>query len=158
PPVEADRADETVPGRRGQPGVAATEAEPHRENGVGTVSEMPYRRPDLRLDPFPRRLPHMAAVLELLSTPGHRGAPAEVVDRDRFVPSLGEAECELLVEPVEAADVGQDHDAGGARLVRACGKGGEAVAVRRFEDEVVVRDRGSAYDGDRRLRVRFVAH
>ena len=47
----------------------------------------------------------------------------------RRVAALGEAERELLVEAVEPADVGEDHDPGAARAVRRRGEGGEAVAV-----------------------------
>ena len=63
-----------------------------------------------------------------------RGAP-EVVDRDRLVPALGEAERELLVEAVEPADVREDHDPGAARLVRGGGERGEPVPVPGLEDE-----------------------
>ena len=85
------------------------------------------------------------------------GAP-EVVDRDRRVAALGEAQRELLVEAVEAADVGQDHDADAGRLVRRRGERGEAVVVRGVQHEVLVGDRGAGDHGDRRRRVKVVAH
>ena len=86
------------------------------------------------------------------------GGAAEVVDRDRRVPALGEAQRELLVEAVEAAHVGQHHDAGAARLLGRSGERREAIAVGRLEHEVLVRDRGAADDGDRRQRVGLEAH
>jgi hypothetical protein len=52
---------------------------------------------------------HVLEVLAALA--GARGAP-EVVDRDRVVAGLREPLGQLDVEPVQAADVGQDHDAG----------------------------------------------
>src|SRR5262245_30079393 len=66
--------------------------------------------------------------------------PAEVVDGDGSYPTLGEAECELLVEAVEASDVWKDHDPDAGRPVGHRGKGGEAVSVGRLEHEILVPD------------------
>jgi len=84
--------------------------------------------------------------------------PAEVVEGDGRVPALGEAQCELLVEAIEAADVRKDHDARRPRLVGHGGEGREAVAVRRVEHEVVVRHGGARDDRDRRQGVAVEAH
>ena len=53
------------------------------------------------------------------------------------VAALGEAQGELLVEAVEAADVGQDDDPDRGGLVGRRGEGREARAVGRVEDEVL---------------------
>ena len=64
------------------------------------------RRANVRLDPVRRRLREVLPVLEVVTTLADAGRPAEVVDRDRGDPELGEAQRELLVETVEAADDG----------------------------------------------------
>jgi hypothetical protein len=121
---------------------------------------------------------HVVPVVRPLVDPG--GA-AEVVERDRSVAALGEAEREFLVEAVETADVRQDHDAGrevatsgafgaavfrpgvaglagGASSLRNCPERGELVAILAFEDEVVVGDGGARDPWDRRLGVEVEAH
>ena len=100
----------------------------------------------------------MRHVLEVVVALLDAGGAPEVVDRDRGVPALGEAERELLVEAVEPADVGQDHDPGAARLVGRRREGGEPVAVVRLEHEVVVRDGRAREHRDRRQRITVEAH
>ena len=80
----------------------------------------------------------MGHVLEVVAALLDAGGAAEVVERDRRIASLGKAERELLVEAVEPADVGEDHDAGAARLVQYGGEGCEAVAVGGLEHEILV--------------------
>src|SRR5262249_46252831 len=65
---------------------------------------------------------------------------------------------QLLVEAVEAADVGQDHDGRAAAGPGLGGERGEPVAVRGFEHEIVVRDRRAPDDGHRRHRIELEAH
>ena len=86
------------------------------------------------------------------------GRAAEVVEGDGGDAALGEPECELLVEAVEAANVGEDDDACVRRARRARGEGGEAVPVGRFEDEILVRDGGAGDGRDRRRGVVLEAH
>jgi len=90
-------------------------------------------------------------VLEVLAALVDTGAPTEVVDRDRGIAALREAQRQLLVEVVEAADVGEDHHADRDRLLGGGGEGREAVAVGGFEHHVLVRDGGAGDDCDRRL-------
>jgi hypothetical protein len=80
-------------------------------------------------------------VREVVAALADAGSPAEVVDRDRLDPALPEAKRELLVEPVEAADVRKDDDTSPAALIRHGREGGEAVPVFGLEDEVLVRHR-----------------
>ncbi len=100
----------------------------------------------------------MLAVGKVLPTLGNAGGAAEVVDRDRGVAELGEAERKLLVEAVEAAHVGKDHDADPGRLIRGRMESGKAVAVRRLELEIVVRDRSACDRGHRWHGVELEAH
>jgi hypothetical protein len=76
-------------------------------------------------------------VLEPLLPDAGPGRPAEPVDRDRVDAVLREAEGELDVVRVEAADVGQDQDglADGLRSQRLERR--EAVAVGRIERDLV---------------------
>ena len=101
---------------------------------------------DVRLHLLRRRLLHVRHVVEVVVALLDAGRAAEVVERDRGDAALGEAQRELLVEAVEAADVGEDHDARRRRLVRDRAERREPVAVGRLEHEVVVRDGGA---GDR---------
>src|SRR5581483_1803367 len=98
------------------------------------------------------------AVLEVVATLRDSGGAPEVVDRDRAVAALGESQRELLVEAVEAADVGEHDDTDVAAAVGRCVEGGEARAVRRLELEVLVRDRRTGDHGHRRQRVEVEAH
>jgi hypothetical protein len=96
--------------------------------------------------------------LEVLAPLRDTGCAAEVVERDRRVAALGEAERELLVEEIKTADVRQDRD---PRSVRRVGRGRErrqAVAVTRLQHEVVVRHRRARDRSDGRQRVAVEAH
>ena len=100
----------------------------------------------------------MLHVRELVVALRDPGRAAEVVERDGGEPALGEPQRELLVEPVETADVREDHDARRRRLVGERGEGREAVAVRGLELEVLVRDGRARDHRDRRQRVEVEAH
>ena len=96
----------------GKPRVASSEAEPDREDrGAPRGAKVLDARADVRLNPVRRRLLHVRHVLEVVAALLCAGRASEVVERDRGVPALGEAQGELLVEAVEAADVREDHDA-----------------------------------------------
>src|SRR5207344_2126840 len=82
----------------------------------------------------------------------------EVVERHGRDPTLGEAQRQLLVEPVETANVREDHDAHVAGLFRCCSESGEAVSIARLEDEILMRDAGAANHRDRRHGVELEAH
>src|SRR5215831_19822663 len=119
PSVEADRAREPVAAGCREPRVVAAEAEPDREGRAAPLPAQPVGgRAHIRLDALGSRLLHMLPVLEVFATLPDPGRAAEVVDRDRPVPALGEAQRELLVEAVEPAHVREDHDARPRRLVR----------------------------------------
>ena len=113
---------------------------------------------EIGLDPRERRLLDVFAVRKVVvAFPDTRGS-AEVVDPHRGGAALGEAQRKLLVEAVQATDVGQDHDAVAGRLFRNGGERREARPVSRLEDEIPVRDGGAGYDGDRRLGIELEAH
>src|SRR5207244_9202358 len=106
PAVEADRTREAVTGGGGVPRVRAAEAEADGEDrAAALLAQEVDGGADVGLDASLRRLLDVLAVREVLPALGDAGGAAEVVDRDRAVPSLGEAERELLVEAVEAAHV-----------------------------------------------------
>jgi hypothetical protein len=113
---------------------------------------------DVGLHLLLRELLHEWLVVPVVRPLVDAGRAAEGVERDRGVAALGEAQRELLVEAVEAADVRQDHDAGRDVTVRNGAEGGEAIAVGAPEDEVVVRDGGTRDPWDRRLGVDVEAH
>ena len=97
-------------------------------------------------------------VREVVVALGDAGGATEVVERGRGDAAFGEAECELLVEAVQTANVGQDDDAIVRGRIGCCGERGEAVPVGRFQDEILVRD-GRAGDGrDRRRGIEVEAH
>ena len=102
------------------------------------VAEMRDARGDVGLDAVLRRLLDVRHVLEVVAALLGSGRASEVVERDRRVAALGEAQRELLVEAVEAADVGQDHDSGAVGSSGVADERREAVAVRGLEHEVVV--------------------
>ena len=69
--------------------------------------------------PVGRRLLDVRHVLEVVVALLRPGRAPEVVERDRGIPALGEPQRELLVEAVQPADVGEDHDADAAPAPRA---------------------------------------
>jgi hypothetical protein len=97
-------------------------------------------------------------VLEVVIALCGTGRAAEVVERDGGDPTLGKPQCQLLVEPVKAAHVREDHDADLAWLVGSRREGRKAVAVSRLENEILVGYGGAANRRDRRHGVEFEAH
>src|SRR5581483_9704079 len=159
PPIEPHRAGKPVSGSGGEPGGAAAEAEADGEDARRpAVAEVSDAGGDVGLDPLGRRLLAMRRVIEVLAPLLRAGRAPVVVEGDRGVAALGEAESELLVEPVEAADVREDHDPGCRRPVGEGGEGGEAIPVRRLEHEVVVGDSRPGDRRDRRQGVGVEAH
>ena len=71
---------------------------------------------------------------------------------------LGEPERQVLEEGVEAADVGQDHDPGAARLGGLRDVGGEVVPVGRVELGLAGVEGAAGDRRDRRPGVGVVAH
>src|SRR5581483_10643955 len=142
--VEPDRGGETVAGRGGEPRVAPAEAEPdggdRPARAAGRRAQPLHARSDVRLDALRRRLRDVVHVRKVVVPLRHAGRAPEVVEGDRRVPALGEAERELLVEAVEAAYVREDDDADAARLVGRGGERREAVPVLRLQHEILVRD------------------
>ena len=93
---------------------------------VRAGARRPPRGPAGRLR---RRLPGVLHVVEVVVALADACGPAEVVERDRGVAALGEAQRELLVEAVEPTDVREHDDPDPGRLVRVRAEGREAVAV-----------------------------
>ena len=158
--VEPDRALEPVARRRGEPGVAAAEAEADREDRRAPArASGATRAADVGLHALRRRLPHVRHVVEVVVALRDAGRAAEVVERDGAVAALGEAQRQLLVEAVEAANVRQDHDARADGLVRAARRRrrsrfpSAASSTRSSCETAAPRD-----DRDRRQRVRVEAH
>ena len=159
PTVEADRTGEPVIRCGSKPGVAAAEAEPDREDRVASSrAEVRSASGHVRLDTGWRGLLHVRHVLEVVATLLGAGSPPEVVERERGIPALGEAQGELLVEAVEAADVREDDDADARGLLRRCHEMRRTVPVERLENEIVVRDRSAGEGLDRWRGVEVEAH
>jgi hypothetical protein len=116
------------------------------------------RRADVRLHAFGRRLVDVLAVGEVVVALADAGRPPEVVDRDRVVAALGEAERQLLVEAVDAADVRQDHDSDAGGVIGRGGEGRQPRPVGGLEHEPVVRHGRSGDHRNRRQRVQLEAH
>src|SRR5919197_4452284 len=92
-PVEADRAGEVVAVRGRQPRVAPPEAEADGEDGAAAELAEPFDgRGNIRADPLRRRLRDVLRVLELVAALLDARRSAEVVDRERRAPALGEAQ------------------------------------------------------------------
>ena len=100
----------------------------------------------------------MRHVVEVVRPLAHPGRAPEIVDRDRRDPALRKPQRKLLVEPVEAADVREDDDAAPGRLLGRRREGGKAVAVGRFEDEILVADCAALDRRHGRQRVELEAH
>jgi hypothetical protein len=142
-----------------EPGVAAAEAEADGEDRRRAVrAQIRDAGGDVGLHAFGRRLLAVRRIVEVLSALLRARRAAVEIERDGRVAALREPEGELLVEPVQAADVGEDDDPRRGRLVRARRERGEAVPVRRLEHQVVVRHRGARQGRDRRERVVIEAH
>ena len=159
PPVEADRAREPVPAGGGEPRLAPAHAEADREDRRHAErAQVLDGRGDVGLDLLGRRRLDVRPVLEVLAALLDAGRAPEVVERERRVAALGEAQRQLLVEAVQPADVRKDHDARLRRLLGRRQEGCETVPVARLEHEVVVRDGRARDDRDRRRGVEVEAH
>lgn len=142
--------------------MASAEAEPDREDGrtrrdvVGP--KMSHRGRDIVLNAVRRRLLDVRHVLEILATFLHTRSAPEVVERHSRIAALGKAQRELLVEPVEPANVGQDdHPDAAGRLGKSC-EGREAVAVLSLENEISMRDGGAGDPRNGRSGIQVEAH
>jgi hypothetical protein len=152
PAVEADRAGQPVAPRGRRPRAAAAVTEPDRENRAAAEGpQVADAGAHVGLNLFVCELLHERHVVPVVRPLVDAGRAAEVVEGDRSVAALGEAQGELLVEAVEAPHIRQDHDARRELSVRNRPEGGEPVAVLGLEHEVVVRDGGARDARDRRL-------
>src|SRR4051812_13696052 len=158
-PVEPHGAREPVPRGGGRPRAAASEAEADSEDRAAAErAQVADAGAHVGLHLRLRQLLYERHVVPVVRPLVDTCGATEVVEGDGRVTPLGEAHRELLVEPVEAADVGQDHDAGGDFSLGQRPERGEAVAVLALEDEVVVRDSGARDARDRRLGVEVETH
>ena len=134
----------------GQPGVASAEAEPDGEDRFGALLAQPREGgADVVADALGRRLVDVLTEWEVVVALGDPRRTAEVVDRDRVEAALREAQRELLVEGVQPAYVGQDHDADPRRRFRLGRERHERRAVGGAQRQGLVRYRGAR---DRRHR------
>src|SRR4051794_24553201 len=106
----------------------------------------------------PRRPLDVGHVLEIVLPPPQPGGPPEIVDGECVDAVLREPERELLEERMEAADVGQDDDAGSAWRRGAGPECPELVAIRCRERQLVRIERGARNRNDRRSGVEVEAH
>ena len=158
--VEPDGTGEAVAVGRLLPGTRASKAKSEREYAAIRVglAQAGNRRRDVGGHAFMRYERDVFLMRELIVTVADARRTAEVVDGDGVVPGFGEPHGQFLVEVVEAADVGQNHDAGGAP---AFGEGlvnGELVAVGGRERAPMVVGSGSGDRRDGRSRVGVKAH
>src|SRR5712664_2705627 len=156
----AIKADDTVGVRhergkvpRARPAEAKADSE-HRLDGTAVLrSEMYDRSLHVGRNIFLRRLLDMRHEFERLAAIADACRAAEIVDGYRVDPGLGEALRELLVEMVQAADVGHDDHAGTGRLFGACEVGAELRAICGGEDQVTLVGGGAAYGREGRAGV-----
>jgi hypothetical protein len=113
---------------------------------------------DVGLDALRCRLLGVLAVTEVVAALPDARRAAEVVDRDGGDAALSEAERQFLLEPVQAADVRQDDNAGAGRPVGHGGERREPRPVAGLELELAVLDGGTHDDRDRRQGVALEAH
>ena len=148
--------------RGGEPRLATAEAEADREDALPRAALRRAQPVDGGADVGLQRgrlgLGDVLQVVEAVVALGDPGRAAEPVDRDGGVAALGEAQGELLVEAIQAADVRQDDDPDGRGVVRRRGEGREARSVGRAEHEFLMRDRGARDLGNGRQRVQLEAH
>src|SRR4051812_20112017 len=106
--VEADRTGEAVARGGGDPRRATAVAEPDGEDlRAALLPETLDRRAHVGLNAFVGRQLDVRQPIELLTALLHSGRASEVVECERGEPALGEPKRELLVEVVEAADIGK---------------------------------------------------
>src|SRR5262245_38604947 len=100
--VEPDRAGEAVTGRRGEPRVSAAHAEADGEDSLDAErAQVLDRRTHVLLDLLGRNGLDVRLPVEVVAPFLRAGGAAEVVERDRRVAALGEAQGQLLVEAVQ---------------------------------------------------------
>ena len=163
-PVEPDDAGQPEAQGPGQERHPAAHAEADREDrgrrrAIAVLGPQGRdTRPDVRGDPAPRRRADVGRVVEVLAAPGVARGPAEVVDGQGVDAALREAQGQLLVERMEAADVGQDHDAGAGRFGRSRPEGGQAVAVGGRQGQPFGVERAARDRWDGRSAVEIEAH
>ena len=146
-------------GRGREPGVSAAEAEAEREDRRRSLGAQVFDGgADVGLHSLRRGLADLLHVVPVVVTLCHPGSAAEVVECNGGEATLSQTEGDLLVEAVEAADVREDHDTDGRRVLWHRCERGEAVPVTCVQDEVLVRDGGAPDDRDRRNRVELEAH
>src|SRR4051794_1095005 len=107
PGVEADSAGETeLVVRCREERLAATEAEADAHGTLlpGALAQFRERGLGVGLDLDRARLRDVLDVFEILAARAEASGPAEVVDRDRVMPRLGESFCQLDVERIQAAN------------------------------------------------------
>ena len=100
----------------------------------------------------------MGRVLEAVHAPAEAGRPAEVVDGDGVYAVLGEAQGQVLVVGVQAADIRQDHDAGAGRDGGAGTERGQPSAIVRGEGQLAGVERTTGDRRHGRAGVMVVAH
>ena len=76
-------------------------------------------------------------MVKLIGAFPHAGGSPEVVDGHGVDARLGKPAGHVLVEAVQTADVGKDHQAGSARLGGSRRPCGEPVAVGGGQDQVI---------------------
>jgi hypothetical protein len=81
------------------------------------------------------RVLEMRPVVERSSAVADPCRPAVLVDRHGMHPRVGEPERELLIEAVEASDVGEDHHPRRLGSVGRRREGGQAVPIRGFQND-----------------------
>src|ERR1019366_246005 len=82
----------------------------------------------------------------------------EVVDGEGVNAGLGEAQSQLLVERIEAANIGQDHHPGPAWIDRPRPERRELAAVRAGQDKILVVEGAPRDRPDRRVAVEIETH
>jgi hypothetical protein len=127
--------------RRRRPRAAAAEAEADGEDrAAAELAEIADAGCDVGLHLLVRQLLHERHVVPVVGPLVDAGGAAEVVERDRGVAALREAQRELLVEAVEDRGRPAGSRRGRDLSLRDGPEGREAVAVLALEDEVVVGD------------------
>src|SRR4029450_7148098 len=138
PAVEANDSRETLSARCLVEGDPAAETKANREHGGGFTT---LRRSDVgdaggdgAADVLVGRLLEMRLVIEIIFAAFDSRRPPVVVDDHGVHASVAEPERKLLIEAVQAPDVGKDPDPWCVGGVGRRGEGGETIPVHRFED------------------------